>query len=240
MKRHLRHVCLFLAAASANVAALAQTRFGQETGASYNIAVTSYRDIPFRTVVRQQFDYSCGSAALATLLRYHYGLERSEHELFQAMYAAGDHIRIRKAGFSLFDMKRYLQTQGLSSDGYRLNWPQLAALRAPAIAMVTVRGYRHFVVIKGIRADAVLVGDPAAGLRIYSKDDFLDVWNGVIFGITQISTTPVFNADHEWRTYRPTPWGVAQASAALPDGLSREGFALYQISPVLSLNELGQ
>ena len=28
--------------------------------------VTTLRDMPFRTVVRQQYDYSCGSAALAT------------------------------------------------------------------------------------------------------------------------------------------------------------------------------
>ena len=37
-----------------------------EGGANYSLNVISMRDIPFRTVVRQQYDYSCGSAALAT------------------------------------------------------------------------------------------------------------------------------------------------------------------------------
>ena len=43
----------------------AQVRTHGEFGGSYTIGVTSWRDIPFRTVVRQQYDYSCGSAAVA-------------------------------------------------------------------------------------------------------------------------------------------------------------------------------
>ena len=54
------------------------------------VSVVSYRDIPFRTVVRQRYDFSCGSAALATLLRYHYDREVGEEQIFRAMYAAGD------------------------------------------------------------------------------------------------------------------------------------------------------
>lgn len=64
------------------------------------ISVVSYRDIPFRTVVRQRYDFSCGSAALATLLRYHYDREVGEEQIFRAMYAAGDQDTIRRVGFS--------------------------------------------------------------------------------------------------------------------------------------------
>src|SRR5690606_34611966 len=51
-------------------------------GGNYSVQVISCRDIPFRTVVRQEYDYSCGSAALATLLRYHYGRDVAEREVF--------------------------------------------------------------------------------------------------------------------------------------------------------------
>jgi hypothetical protein len=51
----------------------------------YNLHITSYAEIPFRTVIRQQFDYSCGSAALATLLHYQYGLNTNEAQVFKAM-----------------------------------------------------------------------------------------------------------------------------------------------------------
>ena len=70
----------------------AQVRFHGDTG-SYSLNVMSWRDIPFRTVVRQQFDYSCGSAAVATLLRYHYGISVSEQEVFQQMFDRGDQAR---------------------------------------------------------------------------------------------------------------------------------------------------
>ena len=66
--------------------------------------VVSYRDIPFRTVVRQRYDFSCGSAALATLLRYHYNRDVGEEQVFRAMYAAGDPCVIQPVGFSLLDM----------------------------------------------------------------------------------------------------------------------------------------
>src|ERR1700729_913304 len=68
-----------------------------DTG-NYAVHVTSFAEIPFRTVIRQQFDYSCGSAALATMLRFQYGKPTNEAEVFKAMYAVGDQDRIQKLG----------------------------------------------------------------------------------------------------------------------------------------------
>ena len=68
-------------------------------GGLTSIQVTTWRDIPFRGVIRQKYDYSCGSAALATLLRYHYNLDVDEARIFRAMYATGDQAKIRKVGF---------------------------------------------------------------------------------------------------------------------------------------------
>lgn len=55
----------------------------------YALKVTSLKEARFRTTVRQQFDFSCGSAALATLLTHHYGHRVSEQAVFEAMYAQG-------------------------------------------------------------------------------------------------------------------------------------------------------
>src|SRR3546814_13412897 len=62
-------------------------------------------DIPFRSVIRQRYDFSCGSAALATLLTYHYGAPTSEAMPFRAMWEKGDREAIRKVGFSMLDMR---------------------------------------------------------------------------------------------------------------------------------------
>jgi hypothetical protein len=41
-------------------------------GGGDNVLVKSMKERKFEQVVRQQYDFSCGSAALATLLTYHY------------------------------------------------------------------------------------------------------------------------------------------------------------------------
>jgi predicted double-glycine peptidase len=152
-------------------------------GAYYSARVVSYRDLPFKSVVRQQYDFSCGSAAVATLLRYHSGRDVDESSIFRSMYVIGNKGAIQKHGFSLADIKLYLQSQGLQSDGYRLSLERFAQARIPAIVVVRIGQYKHFVVIKGIENGQVLVGDPALGLRSYTVADFKKIWDGLIFVI---------------------------------------------------------
>ncbi|MCG5502243.1 C39 family peptidase [Ectothiorhodospira lacustris] len=187
---------------------------------SHEVGVTSLQAMRFKTVIRQRYDFSCGSAALATLLTYHYGRPVSEQDTFNAMFEMGDQERIRMQGFSMLDMKRYLQTrQGLGSDGFRLPLEKLDELGVPAIALVDIDGYRHFVVIKGIRDGRVLLGDPALGVRDYSVAGFKDIWsNDILFLIRdEVSRgREHFNAPVAWDALTKPPYGTALAR----DGLS--------------------
>ena len=221
---------------SAAGAAQAQVTY-TDGSASFRVPVANYRDTPFRTVVRQQYDFSCGSAALATLLHYHYGQPVTEADVFRAMWADGNRAKIRKVGFSLMDMKRYLDTRAFNADGYRINVGQLAQLKAPAIAVIRVGDYRHFVVIKGAKDGKVLVGDPALGLRTYSDDDFAKMWNGVVFLIRSGPTQKaVFNRPEEWSIWPAAPMdgdsldsSVSSATRALPP--------VYQVVNTLDVNK---
>ncbi len=203
---------------------------------AYNVHVVSLRDIPFRTVVRQQYDYSCGSAALATLLTYHYSDPIGEAEIFRAMYAAGDQAKIRKVGFSLLDIKKYLSARGYQADGFRLTPAQLKTFNSPGIAVVSVGAYKHFVVIKGVKNDQVLVGDPAIGLKTYSISDFGKIWNGILFAVHSTPQMKVaWNKDDEWK-----PWAAANLGQPLSDdslaSLSRDMPPIYQITPMIYSN----
>ncbi|WP_203311257.1 C39 family peptidase [Sphingomonas beigongshangi] len=175
--------------------------------ADYQVPVASMLARKFATVVRQQYDFSCGSAALATLLRYHYGLPRSEADVFTGMWRQGDQANIRKVGFSLLDMKRYLADSHLQSDGYKVTLDAIAARRLPGIALITYKGYRHFVVVKGITADTVLLGDPSLGLHAMPREAFQRMWNGVYFVLN--SATPVgtsnFNGVRQWQPLARAP-----------------------------------
>ena len=130
----------------------------------------TFLDRRFAEVVRQRYDFSCGSAALATLLRYGYGYRVREDNAFRGMWAEGDREQIRRLGFSLLDMKRWLESEGLAADGYKVSLEEVAATGLPGIAMVTTRGYRHFVVVRGVTAGEVLVADPSAGVQIMDRE----------------------------------------------------------------------
>lgn len=181
------------------------------TAGSYKLHVTSMREARFRGIILQKYDYSCGSAAVASLLTYHYGRSTKEETVFKAMYETGDRERIQKAGFSLLDMKTHLARQGLEADGFKMTLDRLAKLGVPVITLVDTGGYRHFVIIKGIDEDEVVVGDPAAGVVIVKKEKFEAVWSGVVLIIRNEASRGKehFNLAQDWGVRQKAPFGTA-------------------------------
>lgn len=201
MSRSIRNVALTafaLASAHAGASDLGQNRLSAN-GVNAALPVTSILERRFQTVIRQQFDFSCGSAALATLLHFHYNDPHTERDTFVGMWNGGDQAAIRRLGFSLLDMKRYLATRGVTADGYRVSVDQIARARVPGIALVDVSGYKHFVVVKGVEGGSVLLGDPSLGLRRVPVREFGAMWNGVFFVINAMPgrAAPPFNAPLE-------------------------------------------
>lgn len=145
-----------------------------------SLDVSTLKERKFERVVRQQYDFSCGSAALATLLTHHYGRPTSESDAFTKMWAVGDQDRIKKLGFSLLEMKKYLEDNGLKADGFKLTLDRLSEIGVPGIALVEVKGYRHFVVVKGVDERRVLLGDPSAGVISRPRKEFEAHWDGVV------------------------------------------------------------
>lgn len=184
-------------------------------GATYSVPVTSLKEARFKTTVRQRFDFSCGSAATATLLTYQYGLPVSEADVFRDMFAKGNVQKIRREGFSLLDMRRYLASKGFQADGFKLPLEKLAEEGLPAIVLLNDKGYRHFVVVKGLRGDRVLVGDPARGTRALPRRQFERLWdNRLLFVVHNRRELAQFNHPADWRTAPPAPLDV---------GIQRQG-----------------
>jgi len=181
------------------------------------VNVTSKKEAQFRSTMRQRYDYSCGSAALATLLSSGYEDAVSEGTVFQKMYEAGDKERIRTQGFSLLDMKVYLESEGYMADGYRISLDKLAELRIPAITVVNMNGYKHFVVIKGVAEKEVLVSDPAAGTTVYPRSQFETMSNGILFLIRNQKNVAVnyFNRKEDWQVRTKAPIGTAVGMSEL-------------------------
>jgi predicted double-glycine peptidase len=181
---------------------------------NYSVPVMSWREIPFRTVVRQQYDFSCGSAAVATLLTYQYGLPTPEGRVFATMWEKGDQEAIRKVGFSMLDIKNYLDGIGYRTEGFRLSIAQLRQAARPGLVILDLKGYKHFVVVKGVIGDRVLVGDPMLGLGQYTLKQFQEHWNGIFLAIVSspAKEAPTFNLASDW-----TPWSKAPLDWGRPD-----------------------
>jgi predicted double-glycine peptidase len=143
--------------------------------------VRSLREMRHANVVVQQWDTSCGAAALSTLLTYQHGLPVSEKAIAEAMLQSTDPLKVKvRGGFSLLDLKRYADAQGLQGAGYlNLSLENLLDI-APAIVPVQIRGYPHFVVVRGRSGDKVLLADPAFGNRTLDVRKFEKSWQGNI------------------------------------------------------------
>jgi predicted double-glycine peptidase len=132
-------------------------------------------------VVIQKWDFSCGAAGLATVLNYQYDDPVSEREIAKAMvkreeYIAHPQFLRAREGFSLLDLKRYLDQRGYEGIGYgKMSLDDLIE-RAPALVPIRVNGYNHFVIFRGIWQDRVLLADPGWGNRTMSTEKFESAW----------------------------------------------------------------
>ena len=209
-------VCTTLLLTSASVVHAGRVVLTPDTGVNAAVPVRSIRELKFRAVVRQQFDFSCGSAAVATLLTYHYRKPVSEQDVFLGMFEKGNRAAIQREGFSLLDMKQYLDEQGYQADGLYATLDELAAIGIPAIALVEANGYKHFVVIKGIKNGEMIVGDPAAGLKLYRQSDFQKIWtNGILFVVRSRLDVAKSHFNAEWGNIARAPLGTAIARDSL-------------------------
>lgn len=192
-----------------------------DDGVRASVEVVPLDRLRFGATIRQRHDFSCGAAAVATLLTYHFDAPTTEQEAFEQMWRDGDRELIRTQGFSLLDLKTYLAARGYEADGFRVSLDELREARLPAIALVTVDGYRHFVVVKGIRAGQVAIGDPARGTRVLPRAEFEAMRDDVLFVIRSHPelARAHFDSARDWSSMLRAPLESARPTGV--DGLDR-------------------
>ncbi len=142
-------------------------------------------------VVKQKFDYSCGSAALATLLTYGLGDPADEDAILRVILSplsSDELLALQKRGLSLLDLQKVAQGRGHKAQGFRIAADQLSKVSRPLIVFIKPNGYEHFAVFKGLRGDRVHLADPSLGNVRMPLYRFLDMWadesgRGVVFAV---------------------------------------------------------
>lgn len=146
--------------------------------------VVSMREGKFRNLIEQHTDFSCGAAALATILKQAYDRrDITEYVVLQGLFSVSDQAEVMRRGFSLLDIKNYLATIDMRGRGYKIPAENIEKIKVPCIALLDIKGYKHFVVFKKAQDGKVYLGDPALGNRIMAEKDFLAGWNNILFAV---------------------------------------------------------
>jgi len=143
---------------------------------SVRAADFDYRSLRYTHVVGQTDWYTCGAAAVATLLTYYYNDPATEAEILEvAIKETEASGKDPLEGLTALSLKRALEKRGYQVKAYRVNLEQLADYfrrgGLPVVGHVT-RPQLHFLVITGIvdppqgGPTHVLLADPSWGRRI--------------------------------------------------------------------------
>jgi len=133
------------------------------------LPIRSWKSLRDSRIVKQNFDFSCGSSSIATILNQFYGQHVSEEAVLDAI-DKGD----LRATFE--DMARALPQFGFRAVGYAVSFEQLAKLKMPVIVYLKYRKDDHFSVLRGISADTVWLADSSVGNRYLNRSQFIAMW----------------------------------------------------------------
>ncbi|WP_166265747.1 C39 family peptidase [Marinobacter caseinilyticus] len=149
----------------------------------------------FRNIVRQAYDYSCGSAALTTVLKFYLGRNLDERQVMEGLLHYGESERIvERRAFSMLDMKRLVTALGYPAGGFRASIEDLKELDHPAIVPIQHAGFKHFVVLRAIRDDRVFLADPSVGNISFTVNQFADKWDDNVLFIVFPGSEKPFDA----------------------------------------------
>lgn len=146
-------------------------------------------------MIHQAYDYSCGSAALTTVMNFFLGENLQENEVMEGMLKYGEKDKIvQRRGFSLLDMKRYVATLGYKGAGFKAEIQDLVDLRQPGLVTIQYAGFKHFVVFRELRDGHVYLADPSMGKISFTVEHFKSLWDGnVLFLVYPKSNTEPVN-----------------------------------------------
>jgi len=148
--------------------------------------VMTWKAATRQNVVMQEFDYSCGAAALATLLNFYFGDKVTERDILLDIVHNLDKTTFakrREDGLSLLDLKQYAERHGYQAVGVRLTIKELAKLKGPVLVYLEQPEFQHFAIFRGIREDRVFLADPARGNLRQPVDRFVQEWPGIALAL---------------------------------------------------------
>jgi uncharacterized protein len=146
---------------------------------TFEKSVCDWTHIKQVNVVMQKKDYSCGAAALATILRYYWGDNVPEDQIIIAIMKVltPEEMKDRvKNGLTITDIRRASVDLGYLSTIGTLTFRQLSDSKVPLVVAIKVGKFNHFVVYRGMDYDYVYLADPIRGNIRLTYQEFICQW----------------------------------------------------------------
>jgi predicted double-glycine peptidase len=146
----------------------------------------SYAEIRYANTVRQLFDFSCGAAAIATVLT-HYWREPTPEikvmEILRERYPDRDWKKLQETGFSFEDLIFAAERLGFKAQGARVSVEELVKVEGPVIVHLDKKRFQHFSVVRASKAGYVFLSDPIIGAVSMTQEEFARLYTGAALAI---------------------------------------------------------
>lgn len=139
----------------------------------------SWKELRQRNVVMQRHDYSCGAAALATILRYYWQDPVGERDVVAVILnmLTNEEILDRvKNGMAISDLRQAAVKMGYQSSIGTMSFADLCGARVPLVVPIRLQEYDHFVVYRGVADGRVYLADPIRGNVRPTVAEFCSQW----------------------------------------------------------------
>ena len=165
----------------------------------------SYTTRKYAVTVRQQYDFTCGGAALATILTHYWGRPTKEVEVLDILkgrYPGQSWEALQKKGFSLEDLIFVANKMGFEAQAAALPPDQLDKLDGPIIVHVKKGDYEHFTVLRKRAGGRTYISDPVLGAIVRLDEEFDQEYTGAALAVWKKSA-PLPKATLLARPYPP-------------------------------------
>lgn len=161
----------------------------------FGIRPRSWLELKRRNVAMQKYDYSCGAAALSTILQYYWEDPVTEKQILEVLFKmlTTEELQDRtKNGMAITDLRLIAVKMGYLASIGTLSFDKLTEAKVPVIVPIRINDYDHFVVCRGVAGGHVYLADPLRGNVRATIAEFCDQWNkNAIFVVMKKGASPL-------------------------------------------------
>lgn len=131
--------------------------------------ISSWKKLRDLQTVKQNLDYSCGAASVATIFTYFYNRPTLESEVLEKIDS--------DTAATFRNLSEVIEDFGYASKAIITDLNTIKKLKIPAIAHIKYNGEEHFTVIRSVANNYIYLSDSSLGNKVLSEKQFLSVWD---------------------------------------------------------------